>query len=106
MANFKLIDAISVPMTMYHLASKPKNVITYDNHMRLEPKKLYKLPEDEILAKSIRNYTVQHRYTPELEDALKACNATYEVKLCKSCGGKVKKIKYNIIEVIEDVEPA
>lgn len=103
MTHYKLIDAISVPITMYHLASKPRNVITYDNYMRLEPGKTYVMPEDEILAKSITNYKVEHRYTAELEDALKACNAEYEVRLCKSCGGRVKKIKYKIVEVIENV---
>lgn len=101
MASYKLIDAISVPITLYNLASRPKNIITYDNHMRLEPNKTYVLPDDEVLAKSLANYTTERKYTTELEQTLKDCNAEYEVKLCKSCGGKVRKIKYKVIEVIE-----
>lgn len=103
MTHYKLIDAISVPITLYHLAAKPRAVITYDNHMRLDPGKVYVMPEDEVLAKSIANYTTEHRYTAELEQLLKDCNAEYEVRLCKSCGGKVRKIKYKIVEVIENV---
>lgn len=103
MAQYRLISAISTPITLYRLAARPNTVITYDNHMKLVPGKTYVMPEDEILAKSIANYTVEHRYTAELEQILKDCNADYEVKLCRSCGGKVKKIKYKVIEVIEDV---
>lgn len=103
MTQYKLIDAISAPVVLYRLAAKPRNVITYDNHMRLEPKKVYVMPEDEVLAHSLTNYTEEKRYSAELEEALKACNADFEIKLCKSCGGKVRKIKYKVIEVIESV---
>lgn len=101
MASYKLIDAISVPITLYNLAARPRNIITHDNHMRLEPHKTYVMPDDEILANSLKKATTERKYTRELEQALQDCNAEYEIKLCKSCGGKVRKIKYKVIEVIE-----
>lgn len=40
-------------------------------------------------------------WTAEREAAIKACGARYEVSMCKSCGGRVRKIDVWLVEVIE-----
>lgn len=100
MAQYKLIDAISIPMTLNVATTQGK--ITRYGHIRLEPGKLYELPTDDVaLVNSLRNAKTKKRYTPELEDLLAKTGADYQVVMCKACGGKVRKLEYHVVEVIE-----
>lgn len=95
---YKLIDAIDVPKNL-SVVTRKGSTVRYGK-MRLEPGKKYEIPEDETLFNAIKNATETTRYTPEREEALKACHANYEKKVCKSCGGKVLKLVYHVVEVV------
>ncbi len=41
------------------------------------------------------------KYSPELEQALKEEGIPYEIIRCQSCGGRVKKIEFPILEVVD-----
>lgn len=104
MAYYKLIDAITVPMTI-NIATRQNGYTKY-GHIRLEPHKEYEIPNDDLLLKSLKTATSRQKYSEELEKLLEETGATYKVELCKSCGGKVKKIVYNVVEVIDDGKSA
>lgn len=100
MAKYRLSSVIEVPLTL-NVATLTRGLTKY-GHMRLEPGKLYELPvNDPPLENSLRKAMIKKNYTPALEEALKKAGVKYEVKMCKSCGGRVKKIEYPAIEVIE-----
>lgn len=57
---------------------------------------------DEVLLASLKEQTEKLPYSPETEEGLKQDNVEYEYAYCASCGGKkVRKLKYNLFEVIE-----
>ena len=99
MAYYKLIDAIDVPVSL--------NVVTRENgrttykRMRLDPGVKYAIPDDPTLFQSIDEATTRVKYSKAFEDALQACGARYKVKMCPSCSGRVKKIEYHVVEVVE-----
>lgn len=95
---YKLIDAIDVPKNL-SVVTRKGSAVRYGK-IRLDPGKKYEIPEDETLLKSLKDAMETTRYTPEREAALKACHANYEKKVCKSCGGKVLKLVYHVVEVV------
>lgn len=99
MAYYKLIDAVDVPRTVT-VATRENNRTEY-KRIRLEPHKKYELPSDTLLLEELKKATLRVKYSPEYEEILKKCGARYEVKLCPSCGGRVRKIEYHIVEVVE-----
>lgn len=69
---------------------------------RIEKGKTYKLGDfDE---ESLRERTTETRYSKEIEDYLISEGTDYEVILCKTCGGKKKKVKVKTVEIF-DVDP-
>lgn len=99
----KLIDAIQTAQTLSLAEAREvggKKIAVY-KPKRFLPGKKYEVPDDKIFIDAIKNCTRRVTYTQETEDALKMCGASYEVITCKSCGGKVKKIKYHVLEVGE-----
>lgn len=97
---YKLIDMIDQPKTL-SVVVRSGSSISY-GHIRLDPGRKYEIPEDEVLLKSLKDATETVRYTPEKEDALKRSGASYEKKLCQSCGGRVVKLVYHVVEVVDD----
>lgn len=57
--------------------------------------------EDETFKNSLKAYEIKQRYSDGVENALKLANVDYRVEYCKSCGGRVKKIFYHPVEVVE-----
>lgn len=101
MATYKLIDAITVPITL-SVATQKSGYVRY-GYMRLEPNKVYEVPEgDDIMLTSLKNAKSKKPYSEDLENSLIACGATYKVEYCKSCGGRVRKIEYYVVEVNEN----
>ena len=49
-----------------------------------------------------RGYKRKVRYNAELEEALKQNGVPYETEYCKSCGGRIKKISYRVVEVMDN----
>lgn len=57
---------------------------------------------DEVLINSLKELTEQLPYSQQAEEGLKRDGVQYEYAYCASCGGrKVRKLKYNLFEVID-----
>ena len=96
---FKLIDAIDTPQTIN--ASRRKNGVTRQVHIKLMPGEKYELEDDEVFIASLKRAKVEKKYTVELEQKLKDSNISYTEKVCRPCGGRVKHLVYCVVEVIE-----
>lgn len=105
MTKYRLNEAENVPITINMVAKTKvvngREVVTYSNYMRLVPGTVYQT-DDEAMLNYFRNYKVKVRYNAELERALKLHNVPYEVEMCRSCGGRVKKISYHPVEVMDN----
>lgn len=74
------------------------------HRMTLDPNTYYDLPDDEAFLKSIKSYEIRMNYDKIAEETLKRAGVDFRLDVCKSCGGRVTKIVYNPIEVIENDE--
>lgn len=99
MKKIKLYDGIDGTVAL-SVIKNVRGIPTY-GHERLFPGKVYET-DDKLLLESLSKATKEKQYSPQLEEHLKSHNIPYEVTSCKSCGGRVKKLKYHVIEVIED----
>lgn len=50
---------------------------------------------------SLRNYTIRKTYDARLEERLKYLGIEYKAEMCKSCGGRIKKLVYNPLVFVE-----
>ena len=104
MTQYRLNKAEKVQVTINNVARTKvingKAIVTYSNYIRLAPDKVYKT-DDEAMLNFFRNYKRKVKYNANLETALKANDVPYEIEYCRSCGGKVKKISYAVVEVME-----
>jgi len=104
MAKYRLNKAERVALTINNVAKTKqingKDIITYSNYIRLVPGKVYDT-NDEAMLNFFRNYKRKVRYNSELERALKQNNVPYEIEWCKVCSGRVQKISYRVVEVME-----
>lgn len=96
---YKLVDVIDVPLTL-NVARKVNGYTKY-GHIRLNPNTKYEIPTEEGLLDSLKEATTKVKWTKELEEAMKAANVDYKIVQCPSCGGRVKKIEYHVVEVVE-----
>lgn len=102
--SFHLIDAIDTP-TSIDIAEKTQGYLRY-RHIKLYPHTDYSLDEkeiygDETAIRSLKEAVYRKPYSKALEDKLKLYNISYEIDYCKACGGRVKKLVYHPVEVIE-----
>lgn len=104
MGRYWLNKAERVDVTINNVAKTKKvgqrDVVTYSNYIRLVPGKVYQ-SDDEAMLDFFRNYKRKVRYNAEIEEALKQNGVPYEIEMCRSCGGRIKKIKYQVVEVEE-----
>ena len=104
MTEYRLNKAEKVSVTINNVAKtkviNAKSIVTYSNYIRLAPNTVYKTDDDAML-NFFRNYKRKVRYTADIERALKQNNVPYEIEFCRSCGGKIKKISYRVVEVME-----
>ena len=105
MAKVRLNKAETVPVTINNVAKtvvrNGKAIVTYSNYIRLAPGKVYET-DDEAMLGFFRNYTTLIRYNAQTEEALKNNGVPYSIEYCKVCSGRVKKIKYHVVEVIDN----
>ena len=105
MTKYKLNDAETVQVTINNVAKtriiNGKPIVTYSNYIRLTPNTIYET-DDEAMLNFFKQYKRKVRYNQQLENALKEHNVPYELERCKSCGGIVKKISYNVVEVMDN----
>ena len=104
MGKYWLNKAEKVDVTINNVAKTKKvgqkEVVTYSNYIRLVPGKVYET-DDEAMLGFFREDKRKVRYNSEIERALKENDVPYEIEMCRSCGGKIKKIKYQVVEVAE-----
>lgn len=104
MTRYRLNKAEKVQVTINNVAQTKKingkDIVTYSNYIRLVPGIVYET-DDEAMLNFFENYKRKVRYNADLEKALKDNNVPYEIEYCKSCGGKVKKISYRVVEVLK-----
>ena len=104
MTEYRLNKAEKVRVLINNVAKTKiingKSIVTYSNYINLVPGVVYKT-DDEAMMNFFRNYKRKVRYNAEVERALKENNVPYEIEMCRSCGGKIKKISYRPVEVIE-----
>lgn len=102
--KYRLNKAEAVPVTLNQIAVtkiiRGKPIVTYNNYIRLSPDKEYET-DDTAMLNWLRAYRQEVRYSGQLEAALKENGVPYEIKYCRSCGGKVKKISYQMVEVYD-----
>lgn len=98
--RYKLIEIEKNPVTLRSFPKTVRNHVSYSHYQRLEPGKVYET-DDEAQIQFLKEHRERVRYNASLEDALKAAGIPYEVIRCKSCGGRVRKIEYNNVEVME-----
>ena len=105
MGKYKLNNAETVQVTINNVACTKivngKSVVTYSNYIRLAPNKVYET-EDTAMLNFFKRYRRKERYTTGLEEALKRSNVPYEIEYCRTCGGRVKKISYQVVEVFDE----
>ena len=105
MTKYRLNKAEKVSVTVNNVAKTKeingKPIVTYSNYIRLAPNEVYKT-DDEAMLNFFRQYKQKVRYTAEIERALKENNVPYDIEYCRSCGGKIKKISYHPIEVLDN----
>lgn len=105
MGKYRLNSAEKVQTRIDHVAVTKKingkPIVTYSNYMKLVPGEVYET-DDEAMLNFFRRYRREVRYNAEIEKALKQHNVPYEIKMCRSCGGRIKKISYQIVEVFDE----
>lgn len=105
MAKYRLNKAETVQTTINNVAVTKiingKEIVTYSNYIRLVPDKVYE-SEDKAMLDFFRNYKRKVRHTAGIEEALKSAEVPYEIEYCRSCGGRVKKISYKVVEVLDE----
>lgn len=105
MTEYRLNKAEKVSVTINNVAKTKvingKSIVTYSNYIRLAPNTVYKT-DDEAMLNFFRAYKRKVRYTAEIERALQENGVPYEIEMCRSCGGKIKKISYRVVEVLDN----
>lgn len=97
----KLIEPVKVPMNISVFRSIDDQRGKYEQ-IRLEPGKVYEVPEDQRYLHSLAIAKKKQKYNEQLEALLKEHGVKYEIVYCKVCGGKRKDIEYPIVEVFEE----
>ena len=103
--KYRLNKAETSPVTLYQVPKTKniggRNVITYTNWMRLIPGEEY-VTDDEATIEWLKDYRRKVRYNKSVENALNNAGVPYDLELCRSCGGRIKKISYNLMEVYDE----
>lgn len=103
--KYRLNKAETLPVTIYNVAVTKKvgnkDIVSYSNYIRLVPDKIYET-DDEATLKFFREYRRKVKHTESLERTLISNDVPYDIEYCKSCGGRVKKINYQVVEVLDN----
>ena len=105
------------PSRSFHsLLDEPTKITVYEttrgkNHGRygwinVVPGRNYMLDDDPIYGNedfinSLKRHEIEKTYSQQIEEQLKRLGIKYRTKMCKSCGGRLKKILYHPLEFVE-----
>lgn len=96
----KVVDSVT-NIYVTRRIEKPNGSYRKGEHMRLEPGVIYDTDGDDVFEKSIRALMAKKiAYTAEMEQKFKDTGTDYKVIACKSCGGRVKKIEFKVVEEV------
>lgn len=102
--KYRLNKAEKIPVTLYNVPKTKeingREVVTYNNFIKLAPGEEYET-DDEAMLNWFREHRRKVRYSKSVEESLSGSDVPYEIELCRSCGGKVRKISYQLVEVYE-----
>ena len=102
--KYRLNDAEKVAVTLCNVAKTKRingrDIVTYSNFIKLVPGEEYET-DDEAMIEWFKSYKRKVRYQKSLADTLESHNVPFELEMCRSCGGRIKKISYQIVEVYE-----
>ena len=104
--KYRLNRAEKKAVTLYYVPQTKrvngKDIVTYPaNFMKLVPGEEYET-EDQAMIDYFQSFRQETQYTKELENTFEKYGIPYEIKMCKSCGGRVKKLKYQLVEVYDE----
>lgn len=103
--KYRLNKAEKVRVTLMNVASTKningKPIVTYRNRITLTPGEEYQT-DDEAMIEWFRTYRRKVHYNADLAKALSAAGVPFDTEMCRSCGGRVKKISYQIVEVYDE----
>lgn len=104
MAKYRLNSAETLPNTINNVAVTKKisgkDIVTYSNYIRLSPNTEYET-DDQAMIDFFKSYRRKVKHTDTLEQTLRSNGVPFDIEYCKSCGGKVKKINYQVVIVEE-----
>lgn len=105
MTRYRLNKAEKTTATINNVAKTKvingRDIVTYSNYIRLEPGKVYET-DDEAMLNFFRSHKRLVRYNADIEKALADNGVPYDIEYCKSCGGRIKKISYQLVEVFDE----
>lgn len=100
---YKLIDCVDTQQKINVTETLPNGRIRY-TYIKISPGEKKSLEEkgndESFMTSLLKNSIVRKNYTAQLEELLKSANVDYTIEYCKSCGGKVRKLAYSVIEVV------
>lgn len=100
---FELKDSIKQSVTV-NAVMDVNGIKTY-GFVLVVPGKRYALGTDPTLLSTLKAFSIESKYSPELVEQLKASGIEYDEHVCKSCGGRVKKLSYSPLEIVEKTTP-
>lgn len=99
MKTYRLVPGITSRQRI-EVCTREKGVLRWKG-ATLDPGVEYEMPDDPDFEASLRAKVIERPYSQQVEEILKHNGIEYEVKMCKQCGGRVKKLRYRPVEVFE-----
>lgn len=99
MTKYRLNEVINVPTTFYIQQTSGTGRIKWGS-LRLDPGVVYESSDERLIGSLMQRSYMKVAYNEKLEARLKELGKEYDVEICKSCGGRVKKIRYHAVEIV------
>lgn len=100
---YKLIDPFDTEVRVY-LPHKQGSGVKSEPFLLKPNKKYEEYVDDEIFMDALLAETKEITYSKEREDALRKYGAKFDVKICKVCGGRKKKLVVHFAEVVNETD--
>lgn len=98
--KYKLNDVVTTPSVFYVQRTSSPGKVKWGS-IRLIPGEVYETDDHKLIESLASRGHMKVPYNASLEERLKELGKEYTIEVCKSCGGRVKKIKYHAVEILE-----
>lgn len=95
--TYQLIEGVTSPQQFQVVLTR--NGAAFYTSTTLNPGEVYELEDDERFLRSLYAARVHKPYSDQLKDTLDRKGIAYEVNRCQSCGGRITKLSYPVVEV-------